>query len=241
MRSLLVVLCFLFAAWPSWAMKSLDTVRARISDEVVLKYSFLAPEKCDAEDLSVEFFMHNPTLFFPDSVKAIGADTEGLHLARLNDSLYRINARISADSGSVITFELYGEALMANSDTASLCFRNARLGNKPLPRKEYFLVVQGDYGELPYYRYPKFLNIYPSPCAVGSTLTWRIMADQPGQIKFYLVNLVGARDLVLETTLGEPGVYDYEYSIQSWIPAGLYYLVLESKFGFTQKKIEIVK
>lgn len=237
----IIVLCILFATCSSRAEDSRDTVRANISDEVVLKYSFAAPEKCDGTDFSLEFFMPNPTLFFPDSAKAVGAVAEALWLARLNDSVYQIRARLRADSGAAVTIELYGEALMANSDTGSLCFRNIRLGNATLSPKEYYFEVKGDYGELPYYRYPKFLNIFPSPCAVGSTLSWRIMADQPGRIKFYLVNLVGARDLVAETVLGEPGIFDFEYNVPSWMPAGLYYLVLESKFGFTQKKIEIMK
>lgn len=241
MKLLVLFICLFASLCPSRADGGRDTVRARVSDEVVLKYSFVTSGECNGADFSSEFFMANPTLFFPDSIKSIGGTTEGLRLDRLNDSVYRFSARLWADSATQLCFELYGEALMANTDTGSIYFRKVQLGNKALPAKEYFFAVQGDFGEIPYYRYPKFINIFPSPCVAGSVLSWRIMADQPGRVKFYLVNLVGARDLILETTLGQPGVFDYEYNIQNWQPAGLYYLVMESKFGFTQKKIEIMK
>lgn len=198
-----------------------------------------------------KILLSNPTMFMPELfVSGSGCTVSSQKIERIvyenvpgvNDSLYNFSLYIDIeDLRTECEFFLSGECL-AGSDTIceiklfELSIEDVVLSNRSISLKTFNISPIDNY-----VRFIRINNVFPNPVNTGQTFNCDYFIDLDSDIKIFLCQVEGKIELISKQKNVKKGINRFEYKIPQQMPAGLYYLILDSNTGRAYKKFMVIK
>lgn len=220
------------------AQIGVDSAVGLVGKEVQLPLTFrgVVPLNADQEfTVRGEFKMSNPTVFFPQVFRPLGAVTVlENRLERSTDSTwsFTLTLRTTAEvlPGDSLCV-LAGEALAGADSVTSLFFHDMFIGEEAIPDITGVILTRSIGSRIPYVRFATLDPGRPNPTAPGITVQWGFRIDKSSEVIFKIYDMLGQEIEVQELGELDQGVYVNTFTPDFTFPSGMFFVRLITNSG----------
>jgi len=182
----------------------------------------------------------NPTVFFIDSIKI--NDTILMQPKRNYNETKFSTGNLNSEQIDLI---IYGTGLSGNDTITVLTIEDIFINDNKIDENEFenITVIQVKSNDNTIYhnyiRLAKITNLYPIPVAYGNDLIIYYVIDIPADVKFNVVNSLGASIEKFELKNVTVGKNEFKLKINNNYFSGIYWIILDTSSGKHRKSFVV--
>ncbi|HRP02535.1 MAG TPA: hypothetical protein PLE30_07805 [Candidatus Kapabacteria bacterium] len=208
------------------------------SDTISQNILNLPNYELDSIDLSLQVIIHNSSMFKLYNINING--TSYSNIEQQNDSLFIFNIK-SYNVPKGLSINYIGKVLAGNDSIFNISIKNFSINNDRYSDSTYTFKVKSQYKDIIYIRFPEIFNLYPNPISNARTIFCEFASDIVDSLAISLYDIKGRKLLIKKLYNTKKGRQILELEIPQFIYAGLYFFVINDKFGYHSYKFEVIK
>ncbi|MFA5512936.1 MAG: hypothetical protein WC313_10845 [Candidatus Kapaibacterium sp.] len=210
-----------------------EQLEAKVGEIIELKV-LLPVYDDDADFLSGMISVQNTSLIYPFEIRIGEHGISNFTIQKIDESNYSFNILLN-DLIESDTLLVKCEVLAGNDSTCLVILSNIRIDDMDVNGTEYNIKIKSQFGELPYFRYPEIISVYPVPVSIGNELFVEYFHDFTGSVEIYLIDILGRYEFVKLIDVDVKGTQKTKIPINTLLPVGVYGIEIRTKFGKSSK------